>query len=345
MKKHTTSTLTSLLLAAVTCTSLICFPADSHAATLVTDRLKPEWSIRPGDKLYSANSEFYLTLLNDCNLQIRRTITENIIWASNSAGYGTPKFALMQSDGNFVLYTYNKGAVWATSRFGSGREIRMQDDGNLVVYGTDNNVLWASNSVYNSVFFPNDAWKRFSRIVKLNAFNRNPDARRKVTYRTTTYKPGNRPWLPDETLTVQVVPAIIETAEEAGEEAAELEELKDADQAGAGWHNKGITDGTAFDQASAEGADPDKAPKPSKIATWLKSKIKHRDSKDPCGRTLLRPDGRYLAPCNIDFKVFKSDHPPKEPLIKDPSMKTSAHWIKKWERTEGQKGLRLQSGG
>ena len=35
----------------------------------------------------------------------------------------------------------------------------------------------------------------------------------------------------------------------------------------------------------------------------------------------------------------------KEPLIKDPSMKISAHWIKKWERTEGQKGLRLQSGG
>ena len=36
---------------------------------------------------------------------------------------------------------------------------------------------------------------------------------------------------------------------------------------------------------------------------------------------------------------------PKEPLIKDLSMKISAHWIKKWERTEGQKGLRLQSGG
>lgn len=33
----------------------------------------------------------------------------------------------------------------------------------------------------------------------------------------------------------------------------------------------------------------------------------------------------------------------KEPLIKDPSTKTSCHWIKKWERAEVQKGLRQQS--
>jgi hypothetical protein len=36
---------------------------------------------------------------------------------------------------------------------------------------------------------------------------------------------------------------------------------------------------------------------------------------------------------------------PLEPLIKDPSLKTSPHRIKKWERAEGRKGLRQQSGG
>jgi hypothetical protein len=36
---------------------------------------------------------------------------------------------------------------------------------------------------------------------------------------------------------------------------------------------------------------------------------------------------------------------PREPLIKDPSLKTSPHRIKKWERAEGRKGLRQQSGG
>ena len=35
----------------------------------------------------------------------------------------------------------------------------------------------------------------------------------------------------------------------------------------------------------------------------------------------------------------------KEPLIKDPSTKISAHWIKKWERAEVQKVLRQQLGG
>jgi hypothetical protein len=35
----------------------------------------------------------------------------------------------------------------------------------------------------------------------------------------------------------------------------------------------------------------------------------------------------------------------REPLIKDPSLKTSPHRIKKWERAEGRKGLRQQSGG
>jgi CxxC motif-containing protein (DUF1111 family) len=35
----------------------------------------------------------------------------------------------------------------------------------------------------------------------------------------------------------------------------------------------------------------------------------------------------------------------KEPLIKKPSTKTSSRWIKKWERAEGRKGLRQQSGG
>jgi hypothetical protein len=35
----------------------------------------------------------------------------------------------------------------------------------------------------------------------------------------------------------------------------------------------------------------------------------------------------------------------REPLIKKPSTKTSSRWIKKWERAEGRKGLRQQSGG
>ena len=47
-------------------------------------------------------------------------------------------------------------------------------------------------------------------------------------------------------------------------------------------------------------------------------------------------DGTWMPPLHRDVR---------EPLIKDPSLKTSPHRIKKWERAEGRKGLRQQSGG
>jgi hypothetical protein len=55
--------------------------------------------------------------------------------------------AVMQADGNFVVYRDGVGAVWSTRTQGHpGARIVMQTDGNLVVYGKDNKALWNSRT-------------------------------------------------------------------------------------------------------------------------------------------------------------------------------------------------------
>jgi hypothetical protein len=50
--------------------------------------------------------------------------------------------AVMQSDGNFVIYGY-PDPIWATNTYNlSGAFIILQDDGALVVYGTT--PIWTS---------------------------------------------------------------------------------------------------------------------------------------------------------------------------------------------------------
>jgi hypothetical protein len=61
-------------------------------------------------------------------------------------------FAIMQSDGNFVVYssglTNGKGSnnpIWNSKTFGQGKSpyrAIMQTDGNLVVYDSNNTPLW-----------------------------------------------------------------------------------------------------------------------------------------------------------------------------------------------------------
>jgi hypothetical protein len=53
-------------------------------------------------------------------------------------------YALMQADGNFVLYTSSGTPCWQTFTDGNpGAYLNMQDDGNLVVYSSSAVPLWA----------------------------------------------------------------------------------------------------------------------------------------------------------------------------------------------------------
>ena len=59
-------------------------------------------------------------------------------WASNTCGKGEGPFRLeMQEDGNLVVYEGNGNPTWASNTCGKGEgkhKLIMQEDGNLVVY-------------------------------------------------------------------------------------------------------------------------------------------------------------------------------------------------------------------
>lgn len=56
-------------------------------------------------------------------------------------------YAIMQGDGNFVVYTPQGEAIFATGTNGhEGAYLSLQSDGNLVVYGPQGEALWASNT-------------------------------------------------------------------------------------------------------------------------------------------------------------------------------------------------------
>jgi hypothetical protein len=74
------------------------------------------------------------------------------VWASNTSGSGGVR-AVMQTDGNLVIYTSVGTAVWSKTTGSPGATLVMQDDGNLVIYDAGGHPLWAS-----------DTWRHFRKL-------------------------------------------------------------------------------------------------------------------------------------------------------------------------------------
>ena len=94
----------------------------------------------------SCDGRFRLTMQLDGNLVLYQGSTP--IWASNTYGSGGGNRAVMQQDGNFVVYTSDGRAVWASSSsFGyNGATLSVQNDGNMVIYSTGGAPVWHSNT-------------------------------------------------------------------------------------------------------------------------------------------------------------------------------------------------------
>ncbi|MFM0178394.1 hypothetical protein PQR52_07995 [Paraburkholderia aspalathi] len=122
---------------------------------MTTDRLMPGQRLNPSDgkhdenTLRSPNNRFRLILqVEDGNLVIydeRYTIPGRPIWASGEGH--NPGFAVMQEDGNFVVYDNANRPYFETSTFAINSLIVMQDDGNLVIYQQQLSAKWASDTV------------------------------------------------------------------------------------------------------------------------------------------------------------------------------------------------------
>ena len=110
----------------------------------MTDRLTPDQTLAAGSELTSPNGQHRAVMQGDGNFVVYRA-------------HGVPKWAtgtdgraiggiIMQGDGNLVMYDAN-GPVWASGTDGHpGAVLVMQDDGNLVIYDVNGAPLWATGT-------------------------------------------------------------------------------------------------------------------------------------------------------------------------------------------------------
>ena len=95
-------------------------------------RLLQGEQLLPGQSLWSSSRRFLLAMQTEGNLVLYDGGTAR--WHAGT--YGHPgAFAVMQTDGNLVVYLPSGSALWASGTGGSGgQEAVVQDDGNFVIY-------------------------------------------------------------------------------------------------------------------------------------------------------------------------------------------------------------------
>lgn len=99
-------------------------------------------SFPKGDKIYSANGDYYLTFQQDGNL-VLYYISGSAVWDSKTAGRGYR--ASFQNDGNLVVYDNRNSPIFSTNTGNKDVEkLVVQNDGNLVIYNRLNGAVWAS---------------------------------------------------------------------------------------------------------------------------------------------------------------------------------------------------------
>ncbi|MFG3202878.1 hypothetical protein [Streptomyces sp. NPDC048192] len=124
------------------------------AGANTVNSLQPGRKLTSGHRLSSAN--ITLTMGSDGNLvaYLKTSGTSGsgpAIWSSHTSGH-SGAYALMQTDGNLVVYTSGGTALWSTHTNGhTGAYLLVQDDGNLVVYGagggpSTGGSLWADGT-------------------------------------------------------------------------------------------------------------------------------------------------------------------------------------------------------
>lgn len=98
--------------------------------------------LNKGESLLSGNERYHFIFQSDGNLVLYSY--DRPVWASWTTNKGGTRL-IMQNDGNLVLYTATNKAIWHTRTFGKGlSHLDMQNDGNLVMYTNLEKPTWAS---------------------------------------------------------------------------------------------------------------------------------------------------------------------------------------------------------
>ncbi len=98
-----------------------------------------------GQQLYSPNGKYRAILQNDGNFVLYSP--NRALWSSTTWNTSV-KSLFMQNDGNLVLYNENRQALWHTNTWRRGvSRLVMQNDGNLVIYTNAGTPTWYTNTV------------------------------------------------------------------------------------------------------------------------------------------------------------------------------------------------------
>jgi len=115
--------------------------------------------IHRGESVRACGGLVKMTLQNDGNLVVSDGSAR---WASSTAG-SDAYVAIMQADGNLVLYGAADNALWASGTAGHpGAKVSVQNDANLVVYSSSGSALWSPNSYYGPPGNCGTLWPRES---------------------------------------------------------------------------------------------------------------------------------------------------------------------------------------
>jgi methionine-rich copper-binding protein CopC len=107
--------------------------------------------LTPGKSVSSSNGQYTLTLQPDGNL-VESNAAGTALWATGTGGK-TVTEAVMQADGNLVLYN-GTTAVWASNTGGNpGAFLTVQNDGDVVIY-SGTTPVWTSNSAQPVTLLP-----------------------------------------------------------------------------------------------------------------------------------------------------------------------------------------------
>jgi hypothetical protein len=135
----------------VAATCLVVAPPRQASADTLGSVLNKGQFLTPGDALQSNNGLFTLNMQHDGNLVLYGLDGAwgwKAIWSSQTWGQSV-RDAIMQADGNFVIYATSGAAVWNSRTWGhSGAFLSLQDDANLVVYASNRTPLWATYTKY-----------------------------------------------------------------------------------------------------------------------------------------------------------------------------------------------------
>ncbi len=109
------------------------------------DTLQASQQLKANQSLNSANGSYRFILQGDGNV-VLYTSAKKALWSSKTVGKGGSRLT-MQGDGNLVLYTSSNKAVWSTKTNGKGAvRAVLQGDGNFVLYSSSGRAVWATNT-------------------------------------------------------------------------------------------------------------------------------------------------------------------------------------------------------